>query len=486
MESTNCVTTSEPITTKALAVGASCTYTIKYLSAASAGSTSLAFTYNNGIAAGQVTNVAVDWVTKFWTLITGGVGQPKFIRDVFGSPTPQSIVVSADNAPDDYDMYLWSYTNGVWKQLCNGQNGTPGAGQVLLNTLPTPNEILWSTNSGELWGYKNGAWSKILDAASSGSVPAGSSFGGVVGNSNTSFIVGTTASYQLWMYNNNTWTLLTGGVNQPANAYMLSKAGATANSITIYDGSDNLWFYNGSAWTKIGDGTTPPNPYASTMGGTFYGVSTNTSVIFTSGPASNSPLWIYDGSNWSNVSGSSVVGSPPDVGTIFGTPSNNNLVIRDNHAATNNNLDNYSIWTFAGNTWTNLTTGDGVSTPQYGWMVYGTNATPSQFFMSDLQNSSTANLWEWTGSTWSKKTGGSGAPTSVGFVGGNPMPSSFVMIDGSQQLWTNVNGGWANITGHVDEPSDVDMIYGLVNPDSIVATHYVDKLTGSELWIGKR
>ena len=61
LESTNCVTSSAPVTTKSLAVGASCTYTIKYSGAASADRTSLAFTYNNGIAAGQVTNLAVDW-----------------------------------------------------------------------------------------------------------------------------------------------------------------------------------------------------------------------------------------------------------------------------------------------------------------------------------------------------------------------------------------------------------------------------------------
>ena len=54
--------------------------------------------------------------TKFWTLITGGVGQPPHVRYVYGSPTPQSIVVSADNAPTSYDKYLWVYNNGSWSQ----------------------------------------------------------------------------------------------------------------------------------------------------------------------------------------------------------------------------------------------------------------------------------------------------------------------------------------------------------------------------------
>ncbi|MBX9866104.1 MAG: DUF1566 domain-containing protein [Burkholderiales bacterium] len=65
-ESTNCYNLPDglygfALTTKALSVGDSCIYTIKYSNAESAGQTSLAFTYNNGIASGQVTNVAVDW-----------------------------------------------------------------------------------------------------------------------------------------------------------------------------------------------------------------------------------------------------------------------------------------------------------------------------------------------------------------------------------------------------------------------------------------
>ena len=69
MESTNCYASSGsvglgapvPMVTKALAVGASCTYTIRYLSSASAGSASLAFTYNNGVSAGETASLAVDW-----------------------------------------------------------------------------------------------------------------------------------------------------------------------------------------------------------------------------------------------------------------------------------------------------------------------------------------------------------------------------------------------------------------------------------------
>ena len=356
-----------------------------------------------------------------------------------------------------------------------------------MDTSPTSNNILWYTDSGELWGYTNGSWSKILDSSSSGAVPAGSNFGGVTDNSDTSFIVGVTSDdSQLWMYNNNVWVKLTGGLNQPLNVYMLSKGSATSNSITIYDSLGNMWFYNGSAWVKIGDGTTPPNPYASTQGGTFYGVSTNNSVIFTPGPQISSPLWIYNGSSWSQVSGASISGTPLDVGTIFGIPANDSLVIRNNHDAGPSDYDNYSVWTLSGGTWTNMTTGNGSSTPKYGWMVYGSNATPSYFFMSDLQDSSTANLWEWYNNNWIKKTGEAGGPTNVQFVGGDPTNISFVMIDGNQQLWTNVNGTWANITSHTDEPVSVDNIYGLVNPDSIVATHYVGKLEGSDLWVGKK
>lgn len=433
--------------------------------------------------------------SKFWTLITGGLGQPAHIRDVYGSPTPQSIVVSADNPPSDYSRYLWVYVNGSWTQLCNGENGTPGAGQVLFNTSPTPTDILWYTNGNELWSYKDGNWSKLLGAEATVNTPSGATFGGVVGNSNSSFIVGTDFDgYQLWMYNNKTWTKLTGGVNQPVNAYMLSKASAQPNSITIYDGSGNIWFYNGTTWNKVGDGTTPPNPYANTMGGTFYGDSTSTSILFTPGPNARNSLWVYNGSSWTQVSGTTLSGTPLDVSAIFGAPSNNSLISRDGNLACNPNCDNYSIWTYVSGAWTNMTTGNGETSPQYGWLVYGTNAVPSQFFMSDLQDSTKANLWEWHGNSWSKKTGSANGPTSVSFVGGNPTHDSFVMMDGTikipdysnTQVWTYVNGSWTNITGHADEPAGVNGLYGMVNPNSIVATHYISKMLGSDLWIGKR
>lgn len=66
LESTNCyaIGANGPApspTTKPLNVGDSCVYTIKYSSAESAGESSLAFNYNNGIDE-QITNVAIDWV----------------------------------------------------------------------------------------------------------------------------------------------------------------------------------------------------------------------------------------------------------------------------------------------------------------------------------------------------------------------------------------------------------------------------------------
>ena len=66
LESTNCYAIGGVNTTsatKSLNVGASCTYTIKYSNASAAGQTSLAFTYYNGIASEQVSNVAVDWTS---------------------------------------------------------------------------------------------------------------------------------------------------------------------------------------------------------------------------------------------------------------------------------------------------------------------------------------------------------------------------------------------------------------------------------------
>lgn len=482
-------TTTTCVASGSLAIGDSCYYDvyINYAQSQTAGSESITFTYNNGQQS-QTVSAASDWGNwKFWTLITGGVGQPPHVRDVYGSPTPQSIIVSADNAPISYAKYLWVYNNGSWSQLCNGENGTPGAGRVLMNTSPTSNNILWSTDSDELWGYTNGSWSKILEANSSGDAPAGSGFGGVTDNSDISFIVGSDINNQLWMYNNNAWVKLTGGLNQPSNVYMLSKGGAQPNAITIYADTGDIWFYNGTAWAKIGNAATdnPPNPNAATTGGTFYGVSTANSILYTASlPDYTHPLWVYGGSSWIQYNGSNLSGTPVDVGTIFGTPSNSSLISRDGHLANEANWDNYSIWTYVNGTWTNMTTGDGSSAPQYGWLVFGANAVPDHFFMSDLQGS--ANLWEWYGNSWTKKTGATGGPQYVGFVAGNPTHNSFVMNDNNSQLWTYVNGSWANITSHTDEPASVDGIYGLVNPDSIVATHYVGKLAGSDLWIGKR
>lgn len=52
-ESSNC--------TSSLSVNSSCVYTIKYSTASEAGESTLEFTYSNGIASNQVSNLAVDW-----------------------------------------------------------------------------------------------------------------------------------------------------------------------------------------------------------------------------------------------------------------------------------------------------------------------------------------------------------------------------------------------------------------------------------------
>lgn len=471
-------------TNRSLAINESCTYDV-YIdytqSTQSAGSESVTFGYNNGQQT-QTVSSAADWSSwKFWTLISGGTNQPVMIQNVFGSPTPQNIVATDENS------YLWTYVNGTWTQLCNGQAGTPEAGQVI--GLPTTNNIVWSTSSGELWTYQSGKWSKILDSSATETTPAGSSFGGFAENSTPTMIVGTDFSnYQLWLYNNGSWQKLTGSTNQPANAHMLSKGGAESNAITVYDNTGDIWFYNGTTWSKIGDAAanTPPNPNASTTGGTFYGVSTANSILYTASlPDYTHPLWVYNGSSWTQYNGANISGTPVDVATIFGTPSNNSLISRDNHLVNETDLNNYSIWTYVSGTWTNMTTGDGSSAPQYGWLVFGSNAAPDHFFMSDLQSS--ANLWEWYGSSWTKKTGATGGPQYVGFVAGNPTHNSFVMSDNNSQLWTYVNGKWSNITSHTDEPASVNNIYGLANPDSIVSTVSIPNKKGAfDLWVGKR
>lgn len=476
---------------QSLLAGESCAYTVKYNSVSESGNEVLLFTYHDGSSI-QSTSVNVVWAAyfKFWTLITGGVNQPTGVNEVYGSPTTNKIVVSSA------DGYLWTYNNSVWTQICNGENSTPAAyGSVV--GFATVESLLYNTND-TLWAYNNGTWSQLASGVNP-TVGAPSGNISVSENSTPNMIVGLDhADSQVWIYNNSTWTKITGGNNQPASLLMISKAAPTVNDVVGYNSAGEIWQYHNGLWTKIGNGTTPPNPYAATLGGTFFGISTASSVIFNPNSSDiTSALWVYNGSSWSQYSGSNVNNSPTNAQVIFGVPDNNSLIIRDGHAVVAPDYNQYYIWTYLNGTWTQITTGNGTSAPQYGWFVFGETATPNHLFMTDGQDSATANLWEWYQNSWLKLTGQASGPTSVNFVGGNPTHTSFVMSDGTvngnynTQLWTYVSGVWSNITGHTDEPNGVQQIYGLVNPNAIVITAnpHRDGLQGKgaqELWVGKR
>lgn len=485
LESTSCVAG------QSLLVGESCVYNVAYQSTQESGNQVLTFTYNDG-AAKQSTSVNVTWAAyfKFWTLITGGAGQPTGVNEVYGIPTTSKILVSSA------DGFLWTYNNKVWTQISTGADGTPDAyGSVV--GFATVESLLYNQND-TLWAYQNNTWTQLA-SGSTATVGAPSGNISVSENSTPDMIVGLDYfDFQVWTYKNSVWTKITGGNNQPESLVMISKLAPTTDDIVGYGSNGKIWQYHNGAWTQIGNGTTPPNPYANTRGGVFYGISTASSVIFD--PASSdvtSDLWVYNGSTWVQYSGNSVNNSPTSVQTVFSIPTNNSLIIRDGHATAAPENNQYYIWTYLNGTWSQITNGNGTSAPQYGWMVYGETATPNHLFMTDGQDSATANLWEWYQNAWTKLTGQTNGPTSVGFVGGNPTHTSFVMSDGdinsnyNTQLWTYVSGVWANITSHEDEPNGVQGIYGLVNPDAIVITAnpHRNRLQGKgsmELWVGKR
>ena len=328
-ESTNCYVTGGavglgapvPMVTKALAVGASCTYTIKYSSAAEAGSASLAFTYNNGVTAGQVTNVAVDWV--LYPIDWRNVGESGFsagdassVSFAFDPISNKPYVGYADGA-NGYKATVMYYNGLSWESL-----GSPGfsAGSVNYVSLafnPLTNQ-LYVAYKDELNGskstvmYYNGtAWNAIGNVGfSDGPVnytsivfnPANNqpyvSFQNC-DNSNTAAVM---------RYNGSSWQYVGESGFSEALASSVGMAFNPANNqpyVSFQDSSKSnkatLMYYNGSSWGYVGES------------GFSAGFASSISLAFN--PSTNQPyvgyvddvnsykttVMYYDGVNWQSV-----------------------------------------------------------------------------------------------------------------------------------------------------------------------------------------
>ena len=159
LESTNCyasdglVGLADPSpTTNSLAVGASCTYTIKYSSAVSAGSATLPFTYNNGINS-QTTNVAIDW-SQYTPHCTTSCSI--FLSDVVSNGNLgatwediDDICMNSTNKPDDmlqYKAMIVGTKGATTRQACSSGNCTTDGSNENVNWVLKPNTTyVWST-----------------------------------------------------------------------------------------------------------------------------------------------------------------------------------------------------------------------------------------------------------------------------------------------------------------------------------------------------
>lgn len=453
---TTCVLTNPAPTTCTIKVnsGTATTGTQNISYTASSGQTPAANTLN---------------VTNFWTLISGGDGQPDQwgYYDQAGLLTPSSIILG------DNSGYLWAYNGINWSQLTSSTTG-PGAYLTMNNVSANPTAIVSYSNS-SFWQYSDGSWLQLSFTpyrVSNYAIP------------NSIFAV--SSSGQLHYYNGSNWSAaLTGGSNQPTGACS-TYGNSTLSSIVLMDGATcngnggNMWTYSNNTW--LNTNTLSPAPPANgnnnivwspdnkidivanptTINSIFLGVS--------SGGLSPYNLWVYNGVSWSQLNESTSSTKPHYVANVWGNQTPASFVATD---------ENNNIWTYAGSSWTKLTTGSGSGIPA-GASKVSLNATPSSMYIVDTTNQ----LWSYVSGTWTKLSGTSPAPLTVSSIYGKPNANSIVIADTSNQLWT-YNGSWSQVTGlNVSQPAQsTNLQYFYTDeftPESLVAFD-----SSQAIWVGQ-
>ncbi len=539
LESTNCYASDGsvglgepvPMSTKALAVGASCTYTIKYSSAAEAGSASLAFTYNNGITAGEVTNVAVDWasfpaiaVTAVLSSDSAGaypvtqVSASSSFYAVFtltgGDPVPARTYTAT--APSGFTPSSGNCSISSVSHTCYVKFTSIGASvgnQINFSGPPTVSPASLTIDVTPAWVWINGESDSSMSFGVYGTkgVPNNSNMPGDHYGSSTwrdsdnnlwlfggQGLAASTGGYlnDLWRYNpsTNQWTWVNGtNVSNQAAVYGTKGVSSTSNmpstryrAVSWIDSHDNLWLFGGQGYDS---------------GATTYQFN---------------DLWKYSPSlnQWTWVSGSNLT----DQLGVYGTKGTaNNANVPGARSAAVSWIDSSgNFWLFGGYgysasgvaSWLNDLWKYDPGTNQWTW-VSGTNTTGQAGIYGTKGVSNPSNMpgsrynaisWvDASGKFWLFGGGPFGQPSSMGYLNDlwryDPVSNEWTWISGSSQAGqaanygtkgvpsaSNVPSGRMNSVGWIDSSSNLFLLGG-GNPSVLNDLWKYDPKTGLWTWV---
>ena len=288
--------------------------------------------YNNS------TSVLWTYSHDVWESLNGdGNSAPANSSIVYGIPTPESIVVV------DYTNYqaLWAYSNGIWESLTGMTNGPDLVADVYGSA--TPNSIVMKDDNNTLWAYTgNNNWESLTGGSNEPPDVAT-----VYGLATPETLVMKDSDGILWTYTNKKWESITGGGYGPQDVFSVFGT-PTPESIVMIDNTETLWTYNNGTWDNVSLNQFPVVWYgvvglsfynSNTVGacatrrglGSPYGCGSDYNQVFGLPVPDyivmtdiNNFLWTFDGSKWSQQAND--LDAPENVQYVAGLPTTESMV----------------------------------------------------------------------------------------------------------------------------------------------------------------
>ena len=207
--------------------------------------------YGNSIPSSMVITEGTSSPYNLWTYTSGvWTDQLKTPRFTYGSPTPNSILISVGLQPSGGST-VWAMIGTSWSQLTDGSThgGTQpayvnGNDYNAVASNATPHVFYMIDEAFTLWSYDAGVWVNLNDPATiAASGP--SSTQKIFGSPTASSIIlaDNQSTSQLWTYNGFLWSQITGGVDQPPSVGKEWVNSTNINNMIVSDADSNLWIY---------------------------------------------------------------------------------------------------------------------------------------------------------------------------------------------------------------------------------------------------
>jgi hypothetical protein len=207
--------------------------------------------YGNSIPSSMVITEGTSSPPNLWTYTSGvWTDQLKTPRFTYGSPTPNSILISVGLQPSGGST-VWTMIGTSWTQLTDGSThgGTQpayveGNNYNSVASNATPHVFYMIDETFTLWSYDAGVWVNLNGPATISANGPGTTKQIFSSPITSSIILADNQSTsQLWTYNGLLWLQITGGVGQPPSVGKEWVNSTNINNMIVSDADFNLWIY---------------------------------------------------------------------------------------------------------------------------------------------------------------------------------------------------------------------------------------------------